>query len=171
LPLVGQDNSPVEYCELPRLYKYSISNTTLINWMCNMTPHQIKLVQDSFATVMLISDTAAQLFYQRLFETDQSASKLFKGDMKEQGRKLMQMIGVAVKGLDRLESIVPAVQALGRRHKNYKVTESQYDTVGASLLWTLQQGLGETFTADTRDAWTAAYSLLATTMKDAARSA
>ena len=134
-----------------------------------MTPHQIQLVQTSFAQVAPIADTAAELFYQRLFATDPTASALFKGDMKEQGRKLMQMIGVAVKGLDRLDSIVPAVQALGRRHRGYGGAEAQYDSVGAALLWTLGQGLGAAFTAEVKEAWTLAYGILATTMKDAAR--
>lgn len=134
-----------------------------------MTPHQISLVQDSFTKVAPIADTAAELFYKRLFETDPTASKLFKGDMKEQGRKLMQMIGVAVKGLNKLDTIVPAVQALGKRHAGYGVTEAQYDTVGAALLWTLGQGLGAAFTAEVKEAWTAAYTILATTMKNAAR--
>lgn len=136
-----------------------------------MTPHQIMLVQTSFEKVAPIADTAAELFYRRLFETDPTASKLFKGDMKQQGRKLMQMIGVAVKGLDKLDTIVPAVQSLGKRHVGYGVTEAQYDTVGAALLWTLSQGLGAAFTPEVKEAWTAAYSLLATTMKQAANHA
>lgn len=136
-----------------------------------MTPQQISLVQDSFAKVVPIADTAAELFYQRLFATDPGARALFKGDMKEQGRKLMQMIGVAVKGLNRLDTIVPAVQSLGKRHAGYGVTAAQYDTVGAALLWTLGQGLGAAFTPEVKTAWTAAYTILANTMKDAAAGA
>jgi hemoglobin-like flavoprotein len=80
----------------------------------------------------------------------------------------MQMLTAAVKGLDRLEQLVPVVQDLGRRHAGYGVAESHYDTVGAALLWTLEMGLGKAFTAEVKDAWTAVYVLLATTMKDAA---
>ena len=134
-----------------------------------MTPEQKALVQASFAQVAPIREVAADLFYGRLFELDPSLRPLFRGDIKEQGAKLMMMIATAVKGLDRLEAIVPAVQALGRRHAGYGVTERHYDTVAAALLWTLEKGLGAAFTDDVRAAWTACYGLLAGVMKQAAR--
>lgn len=133
-----------------------------------MTPEQITLVQDSWAKVEGIADQAAALFYDRLFSTDPALKPLFKGNMEEQGKKLMTMIGVAVKGLDKLDTIVPAVQKLGARHKDYGVKPADYDTVAQSLLWTLGQGLGDAFDGDTEAAWTAAYTILATTMIDAA---
>jgi hemoglobin-like flavoprotein len=133
-----------------------------------MTPEQIALVRTSFASVVPIKETAADLFYGRLFELDPSLKPLFKGDMKEQGLKLMAMIGTAVGGLDRLDSIVPAVQALGRRHVGYGVKNEHYDTVGNALLWTLEQGLGAAFTPEVKSAWTSAYGVLAGTMKAAA---
>tara|TARA_B100000676_G_C17949171_1_gene771016 strand:- start:677 stop:1084 length:408 start_codon:yes stop_codon:yes gene_type:complete len=133
-----------------------------------MTPEQISRVQDSWQQVEGIADQAAALFYQRLFAQEPALKPLFKGNMEEQGRKLMSMIGVAVKGLDRLDSIVPAVQKLGERHKDYGVKPEDYDTVGQALLWTLDQGLGDAFDAETESAWTAAYTLLASTMVDAA---
>ena len=136
-----------------------------------LTVSQKALVQDSFATIATIADDAAVLFYEKLFELDPSLRPMFRGDMAEQRKKLMQMITAAVKGLDRLEQLVPVVQDLGRRHARYGVAESHYDTVGAALLWTLEMGLGKTFTAEMKDAWTAVYVLLATTMKDAAREA
>jgi len=133
-----------------------------------MTPEQKELVQNSFEQVLPIADVAAELFYGRLFELDPSLRHLFRGDMKEQGRALMAMIKVAVAGLDKLEKIVPAVQSLGRRHATYGVTDAHYDTVAAALLWTLEQGLGEAFTPDVKGAWVEVYTILATTMKDAA---
>jgi len=136
-----------------------------------LTAAQKTLVQTSFATIVPIADDAAALFYQRLFELDPSLQAMFRGSMIEQRKKLMQMLTAAVKGLDRLEQLVPVVQDLGRRHANYGVAEAHYDTVGAALLWTLEMGLGTAFTAETREAWTAVYGLLATTMKDAAREA
>lgn len=134
-----------------------------------MTPKEIELVQHSWTRVQPIAEAAAQMFYDRLFTLDPSLRSLFRGDMKEQGRKLMAMIAFAVKGLTRLEQIVPGVQALGRRHAGYGVKDGHYATVAAALLWTLEQGLGEAFTAEVREAWTAAYVLLANTMKDASR--
>jgi len=133
-----------------------------------MTPEQIALVRSSFAKVVPIKETAADLFYGRLFELDPTLKPLFKGDIKEQGLKLMAMIGTAVGGLDRLDSIVPAVQALGRRHVGYGVTDEHYDTVATALLWTLEKGLGDAFTPDVKMAWTSAYGVLAGTMKEAA---
>ena len=99
-----------------------------------MTPEQKALVQETWTAVAPISGQAAELFYGRLFELDSSLMPLFKSDMREQGKKLMQMIGFCVAGLDRLDELVPAVEALGRRHVNYGVVESHYDTVGSALL-------------------------------------
>jgi hemoglobin-like flavoprotein len=133
-----------------------------------MNVEQIALVQNSFSHVLPIADTAATLFYTRLFELDPALRPLFRGDMQEQGRKLMAMLRLAVNGLNRLEELVPAVQDLGRRHVGYNVEAAHYDTVGAALLWTLAQGLGEAFTPTVEEAWTAAYTILSTTMKTAA---
>jgi len=135
------------------------------------TAEQVKLVQESWAMVEPIADTAAELFYGRLFETAPDVKPLFSGDMKAQGQKLMAMITVAVKGLNNLEAIVPAVQELGKRHVKYNVKEEHYTVVGASLLWTLEKGLGDAFTADTKEAWTTVYGLLSSTMIDAAKAA
>lgn len=136
-----------------------------------LTVHQKTLVQESFAIVAPIADDAAALFYRRLFELDPSLQHMFRGDMAEQRRKLMQMLTAAVKGLDRLEQLVPVVQDLGRRHATYGVEERHYDTVGAALLWTLEKGLGKAFTPETKEAWATVYGILATTMQDAAREA
>lgn len=133
-----------------------------------MTPLQIALVQSTWQRVLPIKEQAASLFYNRLFDLDPALKPLFKADIAEQGRKLMAMINAAVTGLSRLEQIVPAVQDLGRRHVRYGVKDKHYDTVAAALLWTLEQGLGETFTPAAKEAWTTAYTLLASTMKDAA---
>jgi hemoglobin-like flavoprotein len=133
-----------------------------------MNPEQIMLVQASFVLVMPIADTAAALFYQRLFELDPSLRPMFRGDIQEQGRKLMTMLKLAVNGLTRLDQLVPAVQALGQRHARYGVRDEHYDTVAAALLWTLRQGLGIAFTPEVEQAWVAAYTLLAGTMKAAA---
>jgi hemoglobin-like flavoprotein len=136
-----------------------------------MTPEQKTLVRDSFAKVAPIAPQAAALFYDRLFTLDPSLKPLFKGDMTEQGRKLMAMIGTAVANLNKLDTIVPAVQDLGRRHAGYGVPASSYDTVAEALLWTLGQGLGDAFTPEVKAAWTEAYTILATVMKDAAAAA
>jgi len=133
-----------------------------------MTPEQVKLVKDSWAQVAPISEQAAELFYGRLFELNPDYRALFKGDMKSQGKMLMSMLNTAVASLDKLDAIVPAVQALGQRHVGYGVKAEDYDTVAEALLWTLGQGLGEGFTDEVREAWTLTYTTLATVMIEAA---
>ena len=130
-----------------------------------MTNEQIKLVQDSFRQVAPIAETAAQLFYARLFELDPDLELLFKQNLSEQGRKLMQMLGLAVNSLDRMEQLLPVVQSLGTRHVSYGVRDKDYDTVGQALLWTLRKGLGEAFTPDVEAAWSDVYATLASAMQ------
>jgi hemoglobin-like flavoprotein len=136
-----------------------------------MTPTQVALVQASWKQVAPIADQAAELLYGRLFELDPSLQRLFRGDMKEQGRKLMSMMSYVVGSLTRLESLVPAVQALGRRHAGYGVEDRHYATVEAALLWTLEKGLGAAFTREVEEAWRTAYGVLAMTMQKSAREA
>lgn len=130
-----------------------------------MTPIQIELVRTTWKQVQPIQETAAELFYNKLFELDPKLRPMFKGDIAEQGRKLMRMLGIAVNGLDHLDALRPALVDLGRRHAGYGVTMDDYGTVAVALLWTLEQGLGEAFTAEVRNAWTEAYMVLATTMQ------
>lgn len=134
-----------------------------------MNQRQIQLVQESFEMVKPIADIAANLFYDRLFELDPSLRRLFKADMSEQKHHLITTLAFAVGGLNKPERILPAVRQLGVRHIGYGVQEQHYQTVGAALLWTLGQGLGAHFTAEVEEAWTAVYTLLATTMQEAVR--
>lgn len=133
-----------------------------------MKPTQVKHVQDSFALVVPIAEKAAEIFYDKLFELDPSLKKLFKTDTREQGKKLMTMIGTAVGGLHHLDKIVPVVQDLGRRHVSYGVTTDHYDTVAVALLYTLEVGLGDAWTPEVKDSWVEVYTLLSDTMKEAA---
>ena len=133
-----------------------------------MTPRQVELIRGSWTKVEPIADVASTLFYDRLFELDPTLRRLFRRtDMAQQKKLLMQTLTVVVRSLDRLEQIVPAIQALGRRHAGYGVRASHYDTVGQALLWTLGQGLGDGFTPEVQDAWAEAYTVLATVMIDA----
>src|SRR5271156_488860 len=133
-----------------------------------MTPENQSLVRDSFAKIEPITPQAAAIFYDRLFVLDSSLKPLFKSDMNEQGRMLMAMIGTVVANLSNLETIIPAVQDLGRRHATYGVQCRHYETVGAALLWTLEQGLGEAFTQPVKAAWTEAYTVLSSVMQTGA---
>ncbi|MBN8915212.1 MAG: hemin receptor [Rhizobiales bacterium] len=129
-----------------------------------MTPSQIELIQDSFRKVVPIADTAAALFYGRLFEIAPEVKPLFKGDMSLQGAKLMATLGLVVAGLNDLSKIVPAAESLARKHVAYGVKDEHYAPVGSSLIWTLERGLGPDFTPETRDAWVEAYGILSSVM-------
>lgn len=133
-----------------------------------MNPASITLVQDSWKKVVPIAEQAAALFYDELFALDPSLRSLFKTDMKAQGRKLTSMLNTAVVNLGQIETILPAVQDLGRRHVGYGVKPAHYETVGTALIATLEKGLGGDFTPGVRAAWVEAYTALAGVMQEAA---
>ncbi len=133
-----------------------------------MNPEQIELVQSSFEKIRPIAPVAAELFYNRLFELDPSTKDLFKGDIKEQQRKLMDTLEIMAKGLSVQEVILPALRELGKRHVGYGVKPEHYATVGSALLWTLEKGLGEEFTPAVKEAWSEAYGLMTSVMQEAA---
>lgn len=125
-----------------------------------MTSDQIDLVQASFAKVVPIADAAAGLFYGRLFEIAPEVKPLFRNDMREQGRKLMTTLGLVVGSLKNLEAVLPAAKALAVKHVGYGVTAAHYEPVGAALIWTLEKGLGDDFTLETKKAWISTYGTL-----------
>jgi nitric oxide dioxygenase len=130
-----------------------------------MTPHQVKLVQESFRAVAPIRSAAAALFYENLFARDPAIARMFSGsDLSEQGNKLMTALAMVVQGLTRPDAILPVVKDLGRRHRGYGVEDRHYETVGAALVETLAAVLGPAFTPETREAWVAAYTLLSGVM-------
>ena len=133
-----------------------------------MTPQQIAQVQTSFAKVAPIADTAAELFYGRLFETAPETRALFRGDMAAQGKKLMGAIAMVVNGLGNIEAIAPPVRELAMRHVAYGVRKEHYATVGGVLLWTLEKGLADAFTPEVKQAWATAYGALSEMMIAAA---
>ena len=133
-----------------------------------MNQHTVSLVQASWKKVAAIAPQAAELFYQNLFAVDPALKPLFKGDMAEQGRKLMHMIDAAVAKLDDLDMLVPVLQDLARRHNGYGVKKKDYQTVGAALLKTLERGLGKDFTAEVKEAWSSVYGVMAEVMIAAA---
>ena len=133
-----------------------------------MNDEQIKMVKKSWDKVAPISSTAAELFYGRLFEVAPGVRALFPVEMADQKRKLMTTIGSIVSRLDGLDVLNPQIHALARRHVSYGAEPAHYEAVGACLLWTLDKGLGDDFTPELREAWTAAYALLSASMIAAA---
>jgi nitric oxide dioxygenase len=133
-----------------------------------MTPEQVARVQGSFAKVAPISEQAAVLFYDRLFELAPQVKPMFPGDMTEQRKKLMGTLAFVVNGLGNLDLVLPAASALAKRHVGYGVQAAHYPVVGSALLWTLEKGLGADWTPDVAEAWTAAYTTLSGYMIDEA---
>lgn len=125
-----------------------------------MTPDQVKLVQQSFSKVAPISDQAATIFYDRLFEVAPQVRAMFPADMTEQKKKLMATLSVVVNGLGDLSSVLPAASALAKRHVAYGAKPEHYPVVGSALLWTLEKGLGSAWNSDVAAAWIAAYGTL-----------
>jgi hemoglobin-like flavoprotein len=133
----------------------------------SLTTNQKTIVQSTFAQVA-DADRLASRFYDRLFAIDSSTRAMFRGDLAEQRVKLMQTLAVVVRSLDDLAAIVPAIEHLGRRHVAYGVTPAHWNSVGAALLWALEDTFGASFTAEVRDAWATAYGVIAGTAMAAA---
>jgi hemoglobin-like flavoprotein len=113
---------------------------------------------------------AAALFYERLFTLDPQLASLFAHtDMERQGKKLLQALSVVVATADRLHTLGPSLEELGRGHLRYGVEDRHYDTVGIALLATLESALGKAFTPAVREAWALAYASVATHMRNGAR--
>lgn len=136
-----------------------------------MNPQIVQMVQQSWAKVLPIAPQAAALFYNNLFTLDPSLKPMFTGDMQAQGARLMSMIGAAVGKLEDLDTLVPILQGLGRRHDGYGVRPAHYDTVGAALLQTLEQALSDDFTPPVRAAWAHVYAVMTSVMQEACATA
>lgn len=136
-----------------------------------MTPAQVTLIQDSFARVAPVADSAASVFYARLFTIAPQVEPLFKADMTEQGAKLMATLGAVVNGLNDLDAIVPVARDLAVRHVAYGVQAEHYAPVGDALIFALNEGLGDGFTLEVKEAWLSAYRTVSGAMIDAAYSA
>lgn len=133
-----------------------------------MLPQQKMLIQKTWSQVVPIADQAAAIFYQRLFEIDPSTRPLFNTtDMAQQRKKLLQILAVAVSSLDNLGALSKTVEDLGRRHAGYGVKDAHYNSVGVALLWTLEQGLGDAWTAAAAAAWKEVYEILSGIMRQA----
>ena len=136
-----------------------------------MDAKTVTLVQDSFEKVRPIAATAAEIFYTKLFELDPALKPLFPSEkeaMASQGNKLMTMLGAAVAGLSNIEALIPVLEDLGKRHVDYNVEPSHYDTVGAALLGALEAGLADDFTPEVKEAWAGVYGTMANVMIEAA---
>jgi len=134
-----------------------------------MTPRQKQIVRESFAAVREMAGPLAQLFYGRLFEVEPGVRRLFHEDIKRQGDKLMDMLSAVVDNLEQLDTLTPALHAMGQRHVAYGVVDRHYDTVEQALLWSFGHALGADLDAETRAAWRTVIGKVSAAMKDGAR--
>lgn len=134
-----------------------------------MNAHHASLIRRSFEQIAPVAEDAAALFYRTLFAQSPELRPLFKGDLDSQGRRLMEMIGAAVRLLDHPPSLLPVLAQLGARHAGYGVEPGDYRKVGQALMATLSQALGDDFDDATREAWGAMYALVSETMIAAGR--
>ena len=120
-----------------------------------MTPAQEALVRDTFFSIRSMGGPVATLFYGRLFSYAPELRHMFKGDIREQGQKLMSMIEICVDSLGRLDDLRPQLRDLGRRHAGYGTRPEHYPVVSKALLWSLGQALEYRFDAPAKQAWAA----------------
>ncbi len=133
-----------------------------------MNASEIEIVKQTFEKAAGLGDKVAEIFYQELFAIDPSLRSMFKGEMNEQGRKLLAALTMVVRNLEKTDVIVPVAEKLAIKHLDYGVTARHYTFVGNALLRTLKKGLGPDFTPEVRQAWISAYQLLADVMRAAA---
>jgi hemoglobin-like flavoprotein len=126
-----------------------------------LTSEEKVLINKTFYQITPVSDRASERFYTRLFEIAPEVRPLFgKADMREQRKKLIDMIALVVYSLDKFEKVTKAIKSLGKRHIGYGVTNDQYETVGQALLWMLEQELGADWTPAVATAWTKVYTIM-----------
>jgi hemoglobin-like flavoprotein len=141
-----------------------------------MTPHQVRLVRNSFKKIEPIATQAGEDFYRRLFEVAPELRSMFPEDMNGQHAKLINVLGTVISNLymislpvttlQEAETFMPQVRSLGRRHSAYGVTDAHFDTLGQVLIWTLRKHVGEGFTDEVEEAWLTIFDLLSRVMKE-----
>lgn len=132
-----------------------------------ISPEQVCIIKHTWSLVIPIANSAAQMFYERLFQLDPSLKALFRTEPDTQRMKRIAMLSIIVRGIGDLDNLIGTVQELGMRHVNYGIQDAHYNTVGAALLWTFEQSLGEEWTFEAKAAWVTAYGILSSTMKSA----
>ena len=118
-----------------------------------LTPQQKRLIKQSFESIQDYSNALTKLFYGRLFELRPDLRPMFKINLEDQSRKLLDMLVVIVEALDDFDSLRPRLAELGRKHVTYGVVSEHYQIVRSALLWAVGQALEIEFDTDTKAAW------------------
>jgi len=134
--------------------------------MDSMMPARRQLVVESWKSLAPNGAEVGAGIYRRLFEIDPSLRVLFAGAvMEEQVQKAVTMMDMIVQWLDVPDRLVPVLKQLGERHAKYGVRDEHYGKMGAAILGSLEEGLGERFTPEVKGAWTEAFLLISSLMR------
>lgn len=136
-----------------------------------MTSTQIQLVQQSWEKIKPQGQLAAELFYQKLFETAPQVRHLFKQDISEHAGKLASMLTYVVSRLDKLDTVIDDVRKLAIRHNQYGAKPEHYAVVGQCLIATLEVGFNKEWNDELKEAWVTAYGILSDAMIEAQQNA
>src|SRR5260370_23996008 len=135
---------------------------------CRMTLH-IELLESSFQAIAPRGEEFVTAFYERLFaQFPQTRAFFASTDMKEQRKKLLGALALVIQNLRKPEVLTSALKGLGQRHVAYGVRPEHYPIVGAVLLETFADVLGERWTPAYHDAWAQAYEAICTIMLEGA---
>jgi len=128
------------------------------------------MIRDSFELAKPIAARVAERFYENLWGDYPQSKGLFqKVDMAKQRNALVGSLVQIVDNLDQPQKLTNYLQAMGARHISYGTEELHYSWVGASLLKTFGEFLGDAWTPALRDQWTMAYKVISETMIQGAR--
>lgn len=148
-----------------------------------MTPAQIRLVRNSYAKIEPVAAKVGGIFYDKLFAMAPATRRLFSEDMSVQHEKFMSvvkelvslhlrsLISLPVTLLQNSEAALPAIHTLGARHVHWGVQPAHFDLMRVALMDTLTEVLGHDFTPELREAWEAAFDLMANVMKNGLKNA
>lgn len=129
-----------------------------------LSERQHVLVRQSFDRVLEQGDVVIQRFYERLFDMAPDLRALFISGIERQAQKFLQSLRMIVGSLARTERTVPVLQRLGERHRGYGVAAAHYNIAGSALIAALGDVLGDSFDAETEQAWADAYHFIASIM-------
>lgn len=120
-----------------------------------MTPADIALIQSQWTLLQDAAPAPAQILSKKLCETAPGLTALFAAEGPGPGARLLWMLGMVVRKLDRPNEVFPVLEAMGRRHPDYGVGAEHLRQVAALMPEMLEQVLGAVFDGSSRQAWAA----------------
>ena len=134
-----------------------------------MTPEQISLVQQSWKKMKPFSQTAGELFFDRLVDLDPELDSQTSLDHVDQIKKLMSSLNLAVNFLEDPVSTELILDMLCQQHVGYGVFESDQENAQQAFCWTLMHGLGNAFTDEVKEAWIEFFNMVSSSTPTSSR--